>query len=48
MESNWVDFKTTKRAVTVQQVLEHYGVKLRRAGKELRGPGLINMSDPSR
>jgi len=37
MESNWVDFKTIKRAVTIQQVLEHYGVKLRGAGKELRG-----------
>ena len=37
MESNWVDFKTIKRAVTIQQVLERYGVKLRGTGKELRG-----------
>ena len=37
MESNWVDFKTIKRAVTIEQVLVRYGVKLRRMGKELRG-----------
>src|SRR5438045_2072998 len=37
MESNWVDFKTIKRAVTIQQVLARYGVKLRGTGKELRG-----------
>jgi DNA primase len=37
MESNWVDFKTIKQAVTIEQVLGRYGVKLRRSGKELRG-----------
>jgi DNA primase len=37
MESNWVDFKSVKRTVSIQQVLDHYGVKLKRAGNELRG-----------
>jgi DNA primase len=37
MESNWVDFKAIKRAVTIQQALEHYNVKLRTTGKKLRG-----------
>ena len=34
MDSNWVDFKTIKRAVTIEQVLVRYGVKLRRTGKD--------------
>src|ERR1017187_9183698 len=34
---NWVDFKTIKAAVSMQQVLDHYTVKLKKAGKELRG-----------
>jgi DNA primase len=34
---NWVDFKTIKQAVTLEQVLGHYGIKLKRTGKELRG-----------
>ena len=37
MESNWVDFKTIKQAVTVGQVLDHYSIKLKKSGKELRG-----------
>jgi len=37
MESNWVDFKAIKQAVSIEQVLQHYGVKLKRSGKELRG-----------
>jgi DNA primase len=37
MESNWVDFKTVKQAVTIGRVLDHYGVKLKKSGKELRG-----------
>ena len=45
MESNWVDFKTIKRAVTIEQVLEHYSVKLRGSGKELRGPALVVWGD---
>ena len=34
---NWVDFKTIKQAVTLEQVLGRYGIKLKRTGKELRG-----------
>jgi DNA primase len=37
MESNWVDFKAVKQAVTISQVLDRYGVKLKKSGKELRG-----------
>lgn len=33
----WVDFKAIKQQVTMQLVLERYGIKLRRSGKELRG-----------
>jgi hypothetical protein len=44
MESNWADFKTIERAVTIQQVLEHYGVRRRGSGKELHGPGRDDFS----
>jgi len=37
MERNWVDFKAIKQAVPIEQVLDHYGLKLKRSGKELRG-----------
>ena len=37
MESSWADFKAVKRTVSIQQVLDHYGVRLKRAGDELRG-----------
>src|SRR5262245_45208847 len=37
MESNWVDFKAIKQSVTLAQMLDRYGVKLKRSGKELRG-----------
>src|SRR6266567_2919698 len=33
----WVDFQAVKQAVTLNQVLERYGVKLKRTGKELHG-----------
>jgi DNA primase len=45
MESNWVDFKTIKQAVTIGQVLDHYGVKLKKSGKELRGRCPIHQGD---
>lgn len=45
MESNWVDFKTIKQAVIIEQVLGRYGVKLRRSGKELRGPCPIHRGE---
>src|SRR5579862_3922298 len=37
MESNWVDFKAIKRTISIGQVLDRYGIKLKRSGKELRG-----------
>ncbi len=33
----WVDFQAVKQAVSLGQVLERYGVKLKRTGKELHG-----------
>jgi len=39
MTTEWVDFKAIKAAVTVQMVLDHYGIKgLISTGDELRGP----------
>ena len=32
----WVDFQAVKQAVSLGQVLERYGVKLKRTGKELQ------------
>jgi DNA primase len=38
MQGNWVDFKAVKAAVSIEAVLERYGVNwLRRKGDELRG-----------
>jgi DNA primase len=45
MERNWVDFKAIKQAVTIEQVLDHYGLKLKRSGKELRGPCPIHKGE---
>ena len=45
MESNWVDFKTIKQAVTIVPVLDRYGVKLKKSGKELRGRCPIHQGD---
>src|SRR5438045_7177154 len=45
METNWVDFKAIKEAVTIGQVLDRYGVKLKRSSKELRGRCPIHQGD---
>src|SRR5690349_9153350 len=45
MESNWVDFKAIKAAVGIEQVLDRYGAKLKRTGKELRGRCPIHQGD---
>ena len=45
MESNWVDFKAIKQAVMIGQVLDRYGVKLKKSGKELRGRCPIHQGD---
>lgn len=37
METEWVDFRIVKAAVTMQMVLDHYGVTLKKSGHELRG-----------
>ncbi|MGQ0736604.1 MAG: toprim domain-containing protein [Acidobacteriota bacterium] len=38
MAAAWVSFKQIKADVAIEQVLERYGVRLRRVGGELRGP----------
>ena len=39
MKTEWVDFRKVKAAVTMQMVLDHYGIKgLSKSGDELRGP----------
>src|ERR1022692_2968374 len=48
METTWVDFKAIKEAVTLGQVLDRYGVKLKRIGKELCGPCPIHQGDGTR
>ena len=48
MPTEWVDFKTVKDAVSMQMVLDHYGItNLRKSGDELRGPCPIHKG-PSR
>ena len=37
MEAEWVEFRIIKAAVTMQMVLDHYGVSLKQSGHELRG-----------
>ena len=37
METEWVDFRIIKAAVTMQMVLDRYGVTLKKSGHELRG-----------
>ena len=45
MQSNWVDFRAIKQTVTIGQVLGHYGIKLKKSGKELRGRCPIHQGD---
>ncbi|PWU12015.1 MAG: hypothetical protein C5B51_01680 [Terriglobia bacterium] len=45
MQANWVDFRAIKQAVTIEQVLARYGVKLKRSGKELRGKCPIHQGE---
>lgn len=45
MQANWVDFKTIKQAISIEQVLAHYQIKLRRSGKELRGKCPIHQGE---
>ncbi len=48
-QSQWVDFKAVKAAVSIQQVLDHYGVNwLRRNGDELRGRCPIHKGEGDR
>jgi hypothetical protein len=37
MEGEWVDFRAVKAAVTIDVVLDRYGVVLKKSGNELRG-----------
>ena len=47
MPTDWVDFKTVKQAVTMEMVLGHYGIKLRKSGPELRGRCPIHQGEGS-
>jgi DNA primase len=48
-EKNWVDFKAVKAAVTIEQVLGHYGVNwLRKNEDELRGRCPIHQGEGDR
>jgi len=38
MATTWVSFKQIKAEVAIEQVLQRYGVRVRRIGGELRGP----------
>lgn len=42
---SWVDFKTVKASVTMQMVVDHYHLKLKRKGDELRGLCPIHPAD---
>jgi hypothetical protein len=47
-KKEWVDFKAVKAAVTIEMVLDHYGVtNLKRVGGELRGPCPIHRGTKS-
>jgi DNA primase len=46
MKNGWVDFRLIKQSVTIQMVLDHYGVNgLRKNGDELRGRCPIHKGD---
>jgi DNA primase len=47
MENHWVDFKAVKQNVSIEQVLNRYGVKLKKSGKELRGRCPIHQGEGS-
>jgi DNA primase len=48
MEKDWVDFRLVKQAVSMQMVLDHYGINgLRKNGNELRGRCPIHKGDGS-
>ena len=47
MTTKWIDFKAVKEAVSIESVLDHYGIRnLRRSGNELRGPCPIHKGSP--
>ena len=47
-KTEWVDFKAIKEAVSMQMVLDHYGVSgLQRVGEDLRGACPIHKGAPS-
>jgi DNA primase len=49
MENGWVDFRLIKESVSMQMVLEHYGINgLRKSGSELRGSCPIHKGEGSR
>ena len=45
--ANWVDFRTVKAAVTMEMILAHYNITLRKSGQELRGRCPIHQGEGS-
>jgi DNA primase len=43
MEGEWVDFRVIKEAVTIDMVLDRYGIVLKKSGHELRGKCPIHL-----
>jgi DNA primase len=49
MSKEWVDFKAVKQSVSMQMILEHYGINgLRKNGDELRGRCPIHKGEGER
>ena len=49
MSNSWVDFRLVKESVSIQMVLEHYGINgLQKSGSELRGCCPIHKGEGSR
>jgi len=48
VENGWVDFRIVKATVTMQMILDRYGVVLKKTGQELRGKCLIHKGTNNR
>ena len=47
-KADWVDFKAIKERVSIERVLDHYGIELKRSGKNLVGLCPIHKGDNPR
>ena len=48
MGKDWVDFRQVKQAVSMQMIVDRYGIELKRRGNELRGRCPIHKGDGDR